>query len=75
MTGTPVVRGSKKSGDAPHDTRLEKKRRAARPGLPAESSVLREKTFISPGNQRYRIITTSERDAYDPPDPAARKKH
>ncbi len=75
MIGSPVVRSSKKSGDAPHGTKPEKKRRAARPGLPAESSVLSEKTFTSPGNKRYRIITTSERDAYDPPDPAARKKH
>jgi hypothetical protein len=69
-----MVRSSKKSGDAPHGAKSEKRRRAARPGLPAESSVLSEKTFISPANKRYRIITTSERDAYDPPDPAARKK-
>jgi hypothetical protein len=69
------MRSSKKSGDAAHGAKLEKKRRAARPGLPAESSVLSEKTFISPGNKRYRIITTSERDAYDTPDPAAKKKH
>ncbi len=69
-----MVRSSKKSGGAPHDAKLEKRRRAARPGLPAESSVLSEKTFISPANKRYRIITTSERDAYDTPDPAAKKK-
>lgn len=47
---------------------------AARPGLPAESSILSEKTFTSPRNRRYRIITTTERDPYDEPDPAAKKK-
>jgi hypothetical protein len=70
-----VVNITKKSGGAPPGVKLEKKRRAARPGLPAESSIVSEKTFISPGNKRYRIITTSERDAYDTPDPAAKKKH
>jgi hypothetical protein len=69
-----MVRSSKKSGDAPHGAKLGKRQRAARPGLPSESSVLSEKMFISPANKRYRIITTSERDAYDTPDPAAKKK-
>jgi hypothetical protein len=44
-----------------------------RPGLPARSSVLSERTFISPGKKRYRIIRTSERDPYDEPDPADEK--
>lgn len=74
MTGSSGKRGSKNSGEVRRGAKPEKER-TARPGLPAESSVVSEKTFISPGNKRYRIITTSERDAYDPVDPAARKKH
>lgn len=58
-----------------HDERAKKpEKRAARPGLPAESSIVSEKTFTSPRNRRYRIITTTERDPYDEPDPAAKKK-
>jgi hypothetical protein len=71
--GLPMVRGGKKSNDAQQEANCAKKQQE-RPGLPAESSVLSEKTFISPGNKRYRIITTSERDACDEPDPAAKKK-
>jgi hypothetical protein len=74
MTGSSGKRRGKKSGKVPRGAKPEEKQRA-RPGLPAESSVLSERTFISPGNKRYRIITTSERDAYDPPDLAAKKKH
>ena len=48
--------------------------RARRPGLPARSSILSEKTFVSPGKKRYRILRTSERDPYDEPDPADAKK-
>jgi hypothetical protein len=50
------------------------KKRATRPGLPAEASILSERTFTSPRNRVYRIIRTSERDPYDEPDPAADKK-
>jgi len=44
-----------------------------RPGLPAESSILSEKTFVSPKKQTYRIIKTSERDPYDEPAPPPKK--
>jgi hypothetical protein len=74
MTGSSGKRGAKKSSEVLRGAK-QLENQTVRPGLPAESSVLSEKTFISPGNKRYRIITTSERDAYDPPDPAARKKH
>ena len=45
-----------------------------RPGLPAKTSVLSEKVFISPKLCKYRIIKTDETDATDekPKDPAAR---
>lgn len=48
--------------------------RPRRPGLPAKSSILSEKTFVSPGKRRYRILKTTERDPYDEPDPAEEKK-
>ena len=38
-----------------------------RAGLPDPASVLCEKTLISPTGRAYRILRTSERDAYDPP--------
>ena len=69
-----VARGRKNKKKAGARGRDEEKKRAPRPGLPAESSILAEKVFISPQNKRYRIIRTSERDPYDEPDPAAKKK-
>ena len=71
-----MVRSRKKQVDARRDAERAKRsgKGAARPGLPAEASIVSERTFISPGNKRYRIITTSERDPYDEPDPAAEKK-
>jgi len=39
----------------------------ARPGLPDPSSVLAETVLVSPKGQRYRILRTDEKDAYDPP--------
>ena len=50
-------------------------RRTKRRGLPPASSVLSEEIFISPGNKRYRILKTSERDSYDEPDPAGKPKY
>jgi len=66
----------KKNVGAPRDGERAKKpeKRVARPGLPAASSILSEKTFTSPRNRSYRIIKTTERDPYDEPDPAAKKK-
>jgi hypothetical protein len=71
-----IVRsGRKKSGGRGSDDPAKKTgKRAARPGLPAESSIVSEKIFTSPGNKRYRIITTSERDSYDEPDSATETK-
>jgi hypothetical protein len=36
-------------------------------GLPDESSVIGEKSFVSPKGGRYRILRTTETDAYDKP--------
>jgi hypothetical protein len=65
----------KKSGgqsveQRPKDTGKE----VTRPGLPAKSSILSERMFVSPGKRRYRIIRTSERDPYDEPETADEKK-
>jgi hypothetical protein len=70
------VRSGKKKivGQGGGDPAKKSGKRTARPGLPAESSIVSEKTFTSPGNKRYRIITTSERDSYDEPDPVTDKK-
>jgi hypothetical protein len=46
------------------------------PGLPDPRTVLFERPFVSPKGGRYRIITTTEKDAYDPKDPGkGRKRH
>ena len=53
---------------------MEAGKEQPRPGLPRKSSILSERTFVSPQNRQYRIITTSERDPYDEPDPAAKRQ-
>jgi len=39
--------------------------RKRRAGLPAKDSVLSEKTFTSPKGNAYRILKTTEKDAYE----------
>ena len=41
--------------------------------LPDPASVIAEKSFVSPKGVRYRILTTTETDPYDPPLPAGKK--
>ena len=36
------------------------------PGLPDKRSIVSERPFVSPKGGRYRIITTNQRDPYDP---------
>lgn len=38
------------------------------PGLPDKDTVISERLFTSPKGKRYRIIKTTEKDPYDPPD-------
>jgi hypothetical protein len=45
-----------------------KRDQAPNPGLPDEQTVVSERTFTSPKGKRYRIIRTTEKDPYDPPD-------
>jgi len=58
-------------------TRAKKaaRKKAAKPrrGLPRPDSVVAEVPFTSPGGRSYRILRTTERDAYETV-PAKRKK-
>ena len=44
------------------------------PGLPDSKSVLYERSLVSPKGRRYRIITTTEKDPYDPKDDGEDRK-
>jgi len=37
-----------------------------RPDLPDQTSIVSETTVVSPKGNRYRILETDEKDAYDP---------
>jgi hypothetical protein len=50
-----------------------RRRAKTAPGLPDPTSVIAEKTFISPKGHRYRILTTTETDPYDPPVPGKKR--
>jgi hypothetical protein len=49
-----------------------------RPGLPARDSIVGVERFVSPQNEEYQILKTTEVDAYDeppsPPSPPTSKK-
>ena len=45
----------------------------ARPDVPDAGVIVGESSFISYKGHRYRIVQTSEKDAYDPPDVPTRK--
>jgi hypothetical protein len=52
------------------------KEKPANPGLPDPKTVLYERSLVSPKGRRYRIITTTEKDPYDPKDHGeGRKRH
>jgi len=47
---------------------------ADRPGLPAPDSIQSIDTFVSPQNEEFKILHTTEVDAYDaPPKPKPKK--
>ena len=52
---------------------MRKKTVKLRRGLPRPESVVAEVPFTSPGGRSYRILRTTERDAYET-SPAGRKK-
>jgi len=37
-----------------------------RPGMPAKDSIKKVVDFVSPQNDEYKILRTTEMDAYDP---------
>lgn len=41
---------------------------APNPGLPDKRHVVSERDVISPKGRKYRVIRTTERDPYDPPE-------
>lgn len=51
------------------------KRKSANPGLPDPKTVLYERPLVSPRGRRYRIITTSQKDPYDPKDQGRKRHH
>jgi hypothetical protein len=44
-----------------------------RPGMPARDSIKKVVDFVSPQKNEYKILKTTEMDAYDPV-PQSRKK-
>jgi hypothetical protein len=48
--------------------------RAQSKALPNPHSVIVQKTFRSPKGTKYRILKTSERDAYDSPEGSHKKR-
>jgi hypothetical protein len=59
---------SKDAGEGRKDQRESQ----PNPGLPDPATVVSERTFTSPKGKRYRIIKTTEKDPYDPPDDEAK---
>ena len=57
-------------GKEPRKTRKKArdKPRAPNPGLPDKETIISERTFVSPKGTRFRIIKTTQKDPYDPPD-------
>jgi hypothetical protein len=46
---------------------------AAGAEIPKKSTIVAEKTFVSPKGRRYAILETDQSDPYDEPDPKAKK--
>jgi len=51
-----------------------KRKSKPRAGLPDPASVVSEATLRSPAGRTYRVLRTTERDPYDPPDKPAPKR-
>ena len=62
----------KKARKAPHK-RTGKALDPLRPGMPAMDSIRAVEDFVSPQNVHYKILKTTETDAYDPV-PTPKKK-
>ena len=62
-------RRSGRTDDAPRHPR-----QPVNPGLPDPKTVISERVLVSPKGRQYRILRTTEKDPYDPPDDPDRKK-
>ena len=63
---------AKRKGSREISRTTPKARKAANPALPDPESVVSERVFISPKGRRYRILRTTDKDPYDPPDAPAK---
>ena len=54
--------------------KVPKATRPRNPGLPDPKTVVSERLFVSPRGRRFRIITTTEKDPYDPDENGKKKK-
>lgn len=45
-----------------------------RPGMPAPDTVEEVSEFVSPQGDKYKILKTTETDAYDPPLPTKKQR-
>lgn len=45
-----------------------------RPGMPARDNIQKVRDFVSPEGVPYKILETTEVDAYDPPAIAPKKR-
>jgi hypothetical protein len=74
-----MARRTSKQAKQDEVTQALRKIPADRPGLPARDSIVGAETFVSPQNEEYTILHTTETDAYDPPPkpklPRRRRKH
>jgi hypothetical protein len=66
---TVMAKRKKKRGQ-----RTQSKDDPSRAWLPDKSSVVSEKTMLSPKGKKYRVITTTEMDPYDRPENGKEKK-
>jgi len=56
----------KRKGPRKTSGQARQRRRQRNPGLPDPKTIVSERTVVSPKGQRFRIITTTDKDAYDP---------
>ncbi len=57
-------------GKSPRGPSPKRRRR----GLPPPESVVAEDELLSPSGSRYRVLTSTERDAYEQNNPGEEKK-
>lgn len=61
---------ARKAASKPADVALD----PLRPGMPAQDCIREVVDFVSPQKARYKIIKTTEMDAYDPVPKSTKKR-